>query len=112
MSTTATGVPWVIIQLESQLLGVSASHAREMVPMPAATRVPQTHGHVRGVINLRGRVLPLIDMRQLLGMPSALEVQQQLVDHEPAVVRTVIRAYRKHSCSGAYDQRQPEALEE
>jgi purine-binding chemotaxis protein CheW len=62
--------PWVLLRLGSQLFGIDAMHVQEMVSTPAVQRVPQAPPHVRGVVNLRGQVLSLIDLRRRFGMRS------------------------------------------
>ena len=49
--------------------GIGVVRVREIMGMQHITPVPQTPGHVRGVINLRGKVIPVIDMRGKLGFP-------------------------------------------
>jgi purine-binding chemotaxis protein CheW len=44
---------------------------REIMGLQEITAVPQTPAHVKGVINLRGKVVPLIDLRLKFGMPAA-----------------------------------------
>ena len=44
---------------------------REVRGWSAATELPRTPGYVKGVINLRGAVLPIIDLALCLGMPGA-----------------------------------------
>ena len=35
------------------------------------TRIPEAPAHIRGVFNLRGRILPVVDLRTRLGLPAA-----------------------------------------
>lgn len=73
MSTAGSfGYPWVIFTLQKTLFGVSAEFVRSMVNTPRAASVPHTPDFMRGVINLRGVVVPLIDLRARLGMSSFL----------------------------------------
>lgn len=44
-----------------------------MVIMPEVAEVPDVPDYFRGVINLRGRVIPLLDLRKRMGLASALE---------------------------------------
>jgi purine-binding chemotaxis protein CheW len=44
---------------------------REIVRVPPVTRIPEAPGHVTGVVNLRGRVVPAVDTRARLAMESA-----------------------------------------
>jgi purine-binding chemotaxis protein CheW len=58
-------------------LAIPLEAVQEVVSMPRVTAVPQVPPHVRGVINLRGSVVPLIDLRVILGVKS---LQEQLVE--------------------------------
>lgn len=44
---------------------------REILRVPPITRVPEAPKHVRGVINLRGRIVPAIDARSCLGFETS-----------------------------------------
>jgi len=46
--------------------GITIEHVVEIVPLQPITEVPNMPPHVRGVINLRGRVIPVIDLRARL----------------------------------------------
>jgi purine-binding chemotaxis protein CheW len=60
----------VVFQLNKELYGADIAVVREVVPLQRVTRVPRTPDYVEGVINLRGRVIPVIDLRRRLGLPS------------------------------------------
>lgn len=60
----------LLVTLQSQLFGLPVEHVAEMVTMPPVSRLPHAPEHVRGLINLRGRVLAVSDLRRRLGMPS------------------------------------------
>ena len=61
-------MPWVIFHLMVDRYGVSANYVKEMVAMPTISAVPKLPRHFRGVMNLRGKVIPVIDLRIKLGM--------------------------------------------
>ncbi|MGZ8456169.1 MAG: chemotaxis protein CheW, partial [Gemmatirosa sp.] len=44
---------------------------QEIIGMQPITRVPRTPPFIRGVINLRGKVIPIMDLRERFGMESA-----------------------------------------
>jgi purine-binding chemotaxis protein CheW len=56
--------------------GLEILKVREIIGYMEITAVPQTPGHVKGVINLRGQVIPVIDLRAKFGMETA-EVTEQ-----------------------------------
>jgi len=51
--------------------GLEILKVREIIGYMDITAVPQTPAHVRGVINLRGQVIPVIDLRTKFGMEAA-----------------------------------------
>jgi len=49
--------------------GLPVLKVREIIKVMDITPVPQVPAHVRGVINLRGKVIPIVDLRLKFGMP-------------------------------------------
>jgi len=60
-------VTFVVRDLE---LGIPVMQCREVIRVSALTRIPEAPAHVRGVVNLRGRILPVVDMRRCLGFEA------------------------------------------
>lgn len=54
--------------LAGEEYGVEILKVHEIMGMLPITRVPRTPDHVRGVINLRGKVIPIVDLRRKFGM--------------------------------------------
>ena len=83
MSSLATeNLPFVLFEIRDGLYALGSEFVREIVSMPKVVPVPNVPPEVRGVINLRGKVMQLIDLRVKLGLPSAhseLEVLVQLL---------------------------------
>ncbi|MFZ5587782.1 MAG: chemotaxis protein CheW [Thermodesulfobacteriota bacterium] len=69
---------WVLFRLHEQYFGVPVSQTQEMLVVPTVTPVPRAPSYVRGVINLRGKVMPLVDLRLRLNMESALAEMEAL----------------------------------
>lgn len=65
--------PWVVARIEHGLYALTSRLVREMVSMPTINTLPEAPPHVRGLINLRGQALPLVDLRVRLGLPSLRE---------------------------------------
>jgi purine-binding chemotaxis protein CheW len=57
--------------LRDDELGVPILRCREIVRVPTITRIPEAPAYVRGVVNLRGRIVPVVDTRMCLGLESA-----------------------------------------
>lgn len=54
--------------LDNEVFAVDVARVREILEYSTVTRVPKTQQYMRGVINLRGSVVPVVDMRVLFGM--------------------------------------------
>lgn len=60
---------WCSFKIEGALFGVEVERVQEVVRHAAVTRVPPAPAGVAGLLNLRGRIVPVVDLRVLLGMP-------------------------------------------
>ncbi|MCP3945064.1 MAG: hypothetical protein GY710_26800 [Desulfobacteraceae bacterium] len=80
MKNLASDSPWVIFRLIEQQFAVSANQVKEMIKMPKVVSIPKTPNYFRGIMNLRGRVIPVIDLRKKMGMTSFLDETQDLID--------------------------------
>ena len=60
----------VIFQLGGEEFGVDIMQVQEIIRMPETTRIPQSPDYVKGIINLRGRVIVVINLDQRFGMDS------------------------------------------
>src|SRR5216684_3284335 len=61
----------VVFHLGAELYGVEISRVHEIIRLQAVTRVPHAPSFVEGVINLRGKVIPVVDLRRRFGLDSA-----------------------------------------
>ena len=59
----------VVFDLATELYGVDIGVVREIIRIQELTRIPETESYVEGVINLRGKVTPVIDLRKRLDLP-------------------------------------------
>jgi purine-binding chemotaxis protein CheW len=62
---------WVCFKLGDEEFGVDILKVREIVRIQSITHVPQTPASMAGVINLRGNVIPVIDLPKKLGIPDS-----------------------------------------
>jgi purine-binding chemotaxis protein CheW len=63
MTTEAKEVKVIVFQLQDEEYGIPVHQVRSIEKMQHITRVPRTAPFVKGVINLRGVVTPIIDLR-------------------------------------------------
>jgi len=65
--------------LAGEEYGLEIRKVHEIIGMMPITRVPRTPEHVRGVINLRGKVIPIMDLRRKFGMTPAADAQETCI---------------------------------
>jgi purine-binding chemotaxis protein CheW len=58
--------------LDREEFGIPVTQVREVIRVDGITRVPQVPAHVRGVTNLRGRILAVVEIRTRLGLTPAV----------------------------------------
>ncbi len=61
----------VIFELGNEYFGINIADVESIVKMQAVTALPKAPAFVEGITNLRGAVLPVIDLRKRFGMPEA-----------------------------------------
>jgi purine-binding chemotaxis protein CheW len=62
---------YLTFALGNEEFGLEILKVREIIGYMDITAVPQTPHHVKGVINLRGQVIPVVDLRSKFGMDTA-----------------------------------------
>jgi len=61
---------YLTFNLGEETFAVDVGNVREVLEMVPVTKVPRTPEFLRGVINLRGSVVPVVDMRLKFGLPA------------------------------------------
>jgi purine-binding chemotaxis protein CheW len=61
---------YLTVVIGNEAYGVAVLRAREIIRLQKITPVPRTPDYVKGVINLRGRVIPILDLRVRFGMQA------------------------------------------
>lgn len=67
---------YLTFELGDEMYGLNAEQVQEITSVMNTTRVPNTPSFVLGVVNLRGKVIPTIDLRLRLGLPSRARDQR------------------------------------
>jgi purine-binding chemotaxis protein CheW len=62
---------YLTFHLASEEFGIRVLKVREIMGIQEITSVPQTPAHVKGVINLRGKIIPVVDLRLKFDVPAA-----------------------------------------
>ncbi len=79
---------YLVFHLGKEEFGVHVLKVREIMGIQEITAVPQTPSFVKGVINLRGKVIPVVDLRNKFSLPEAEYTARTCiivlqVSHEP-----------------------------
>ena len=61
----------VSFNLDNEEYGVEVLKVREIIRMTTITHMPNTPQYVEGIINLRGKVIPIISLRKRFSLPNA-----------------------------------------
>jgi purine-binding chemotaxis protein CheW len=78
-----TSEQYLTFMLAGEEYGVDILRVQEIKGWDKVTRIPQTPGYVLGVINLRGAVVPILDLRRRFGLET--------IDFGPTTVVIVVR---------------------
>jgi purine-binding chemotaxis protein CheW len=70
---------YLTFSLGAEEYGLEILKVREIIGYIEVTAVPQTPHHVKGVINLRGQVIPVVDLRAKFGMETAEVTEQSCI---------------------------------
>ncbi len=93
IAETQEATQHLTFKLDEEVFAVDISKVREVLEYSAVTKVPQTPEFMKGVINLRGHVVPVVDLRLKFGMSEAektvntcIIIVEVSVDEETAVL--------------------------
>ncbi|MBF0190691.1 MAG: purine-binding chemotaxis protein CheW [Magnetococcales bacterium] len=70
---TTTSTQYLTFTLGHEVFAVDIAKIREVLEFTSVTKVPRTPGFMCGVINLRGSVVPVVDMRQKFQMTQSVK---------------------------------------
>ncbi|HVZ23192.1 MAG TPA: chemotaxis protein CheW, partial [Vicinamibacterales bacterium] len=70
---------YLTFALAQEEYGLPVLKVREIIKIMDITSVPQVPAHVKGVINLRGKVIPIVDLRAKFGLPAATYTERTCV---------------------------------
>jgi purine-binding chemotaxis protein CheW len=67
---TTDGSQYLTFQLGDELYGVDILRIQEIKGYTTVTKIPNTPPHIKGVLNLRGTIVPIVELRTKFGMPT------------------------------------------
>lgn len=69
---------YLTVTLHDEAYGIAVLKVREIIRLQKITAVPRLPEHIRGVLNLRGRVIPVMDLRVKFGL-SAVDAERTCI---------------------------------
>lgn len=78
-ATTKRGGKYLTLFLGAEEYGLDVTKVQEIIRMLPITRVPRAPAFIRGVINLRGRIIPVLELRARLCLPSVDEARETCI---------------------------------
>ncbi len=88
---------YLTFKLGEEIFALDVAQVREILDYTTITKVPQTPEYMRGVINLRGSVVPVVDMRLKFGMSrtertvnTCIQVVEVTLDSERTVLGALV----------------------
>lgn len=100
--TGAASRQFVSFDLDDETFALDVARVREILDWTGVTRVPRMPAFMRGVLNVRGAVIPVVDLRVKFGMSPAeptvdtcVVVAEVEVDGEPTVVGALVDKVRE-----------------
>jgi len=92
-STVTRAGHYITFRLGDELFAINVVQVREVLDMSVITRVPRAPSYMRGVVNVRGSAIPVVDLRIKFGLSAApdtvnsrIVVLELSLDGETAVV--------------------------
>ena len=79
LDRAVAGGKFLTFFLANEEYGIEILKVQEIIGMLSITAVPRTPSFVRGVVNLRGKVIPIIDLRLKFGMPAAEQTEETCI---------------------------------
>lgn len=73
MSELETAYPWALFNLEQGIYGVSSQYIKAIFKIENLIKMPGMPHYMRGAVNMRGKIVPIIDTRKFYGFQSVAE---------------------------------------
>lgn len=80
----------IIFKLGSEEYGLSIEQIKEVVLTPRIARMPQTAPHIKGVANIRGNIIAIMDLEQKFGLARTTSTDNQVNSNYTLVVESEI----------------------
>lgn len=86
-------IQYMTFKLGDELFAINVSQVREVLEVLQITKVPTAPAYMRGVVNVRGQAIPVVDLRLRFGLPNIADtvttrviVMELNIDGETAII--------------------------
>jgi purine-binding chemotaxis protein CheW len=93
MNEISQSAQYITFRLGEELFAINVGQVREVLDLSQITHVPTAPPYMRGVVNVRGSAIPVVDLRLKFGLPSTVDtantrilVLELNLDGEQAVI--------------------------
>ena len=73
MSALTQSTQYITFRLGDELFAINVAQVREVLALTEITKVPSAPAYMRGVVNVRGSAIPVVDLRRRFGLPPTAE---------------------------------------
>lgn len=70
---------YLTFRLQNESYGIKVLKIREIIRLQAITPVPQMPAYLKGVLNLRGKIIPVLDLRMKLGFAESADTEHSCI---------------------------------
>jgi len=105
---------YVSIGIDSEKYALRINEVHEIIRMQDITKIPNSEEHIKGVINLRGRIIPIISLRHRFGLPETDYTKNTrivVVNYENEMIGMIVDIVSQVTTFGEV-QPPPETLED
>lgn len=71
--STIQSTQYITFKLGDELFAINVAQVREVLDLTQITKVPTSPGYMRGVVNVRGSAIPVVDLRLKFGLPRGTD---------------------------------------
>lgn len=70
---------YITFKLGDEAFAIHVMQVREVLELETISKVPTAPSYVRGIVNVRGNAIPVVDLRRKFGLPSAEDTQNSRI---------------------------------
>lgn len=97
-TTTESDRQTVVFTLDQELYGIDIFRVNEIIRMRDITPIPNSRAHLRGLINLRGKTIPVIDLKARLHLAQTVETDKSriiVIENENGAFGVIVDGVRE-----------------